>query len=393
MLFSSNVRRARGTAPSPRLRQATRAYCSGVLAAVTIAAVLPIGAAAAASASSTVNSGGAPQLGGFSARALGPDGNVTPKTYFALALAPGESFDGEILVSNAAKTFVRLRVDSVDGLTGQTSGTVYANRTDPRRETSQWITPSKRALRMDARSARALGFHVQVPRNARPGDHVGAVAFQRIVPAKQGNFAVRQVLRVAVAVQIRVAGDAAAALVLGRLSLQALGGTQIPSVGVALRNTGQLLCRPALTVTLAKDGESLGTVNKQLDTVLAGDAIDFPLPWPRPLESGSYEATAATSGCGTPAQTRATVKLSGSLRGSSRAPGPDTAALADDEDGLPWWALAGAFAGALGLGFLLARRFGRRKDETEPPAAPPGSPVAAVATVPSDDDDATTERP
>jgi Bacterial protein of unknown function (DUF916) len=345
-------------------------------AAAIVGAATPC--VSAASASSTVNPGNAPQLGGFSARALDANGNVTPKTYFELKMAPGESFDGEILVTNAAEDFVRLRVDSVDGLTGQTSGTVYANRTDPREETSRWIRPKKEALRLDSQSSRTLRFHLEVPDDARPGDHVGAVAFQRILnPEKKGEFAVRQVLRVAVAVQIRVEGPAEAALEVGKLSLKALGGTQIPSVGVELKNTGQLLCRPALTVQLRKDGTDLGRVSKQLDTILASDTIDFPLPWPKPLDAGTYEATAATTGCGKPSQVTASVELADPLRGSTRAPGPDTAALEDDGEGLPWWALVIAIAAALGLGFLLARRTGRKDDAPAAPAAPAAAVAAA----------------
>lgn len=376
-------------APTPRApRRHARMARWAALAATVLSAAAATPAVHGASASSTVNSGSAPQLGGFSARALGEDGQVTPQTYFELKLKPGESFDGQILVTNASKDFVRLKVDSVDGLTGQTSGTVYANRTDDRLETSRWIRPKKKALRLDGASSRTLGFHLHVPDDARPGDHVGAVAFQRILnPKKEGNFSVRQVLRVAVAIQIRVEGPAEPRLEIGKLSLKALGGTQIPSVGIELKNTGQLLCRPALTVSLAQDGTGLGEVSKQLDTILAGDTINFPLPWPKPLKAGSYEATAATTGCGAPAKVTATVELADTLRGTTGAPGPDVSML-DDEGGLPWWALVLGIGVALVLGFFLARRTGRKRDEPAADAAPaaqaaPVAPAAPVAAEPA----------
>lgn len=382
-LHETGSRRAHRMTSPPTLAHAPRAtrrharvarFAALVATVLTAATATP--AVHGASASSTVNSGSAPQLGGFSARALGEDGQVTPQTYFELKLRPGESFDGDILVTNASKDFVRLKVDSVDGLTGQTSGTVYANRTDDRLETSRWIRPKKKALRLDGASSRKLGFHLHVPDDARPGDHVGAVAFQRILnPKKEGNFSVRQVLRVAVAIQIRVEGPASPRMEIGKLSLKALGGTQIPSVGIELKNTGQLLCRPALTVSLSQDGTGLGEVSKQLDTILAGDTIDFPLPWPKPLKAGTYEATAATTGCGQPAKVTATVELADTLRGTTGAPGPDVSML-DDEDGLPWWALALGIAAALGLGFLLARRTSHKDDE---PAAPAAAAPAAAA--------------
>lgn len=403
-LPSAPARTLRSTAPNRRARtpmplcspmpRPSRVRSPRRLARVVVAAVLAAAvsgqAAHAASASSTVNSGGAPQLGGFSARALDADGNVTPQTYFDLKLRAGESYDGEILVTNAAQDSVRLKVDSVDGLTGQTSGTVYANRTDDRLETSRWIRPKKKVLRLDSGGSRRLRFHLEVPDDARPGDHVGAVAFQRILkPKKEGDFSVRQVLRVAVAVQIRVEGPAEAQLEIGKLSLKPLGGTQIPSLGIELKNTGQLLCRPSLTVFLARGGEDQGKVTKQLDTILAGDTIDFPLPWPRPLDAGTYDATVQTNGCGAPAKVTASVELADTLRGTTGAPGPDTAALADDERGLPWWALVLAILAALGLGFFLARRTGRSEDDADltigavsAEASPPASAPAAEAATP-----------
>lgn len=375
----------------PKLLRARRALHPIRTARWAVLVALVLSAAGAtptvhgASASSTVNSGGAPQLGGFSARALDENGQVTPQTFFELKLKPGETFNGQILVSNASEDFVRLKVDSVDGLTGQTSGTVYANRTDPREETSRWIRPKKRALRLDGGSSRTLRFRLRVPDDARPGDHVGAVALQRILnPKTEGNFSVRQVLRVAVAIQIRVEGPAEPRLELGKLSLKALGGTQIPSVGIELKNTGQLLCRPSLTVDLAQGDTALGQVSKQLDTILAGDTIDFPLPWPKPLEAGTYQATVATTGCGAPARTTAEVELADTLRGTTGAPGPDVSMLDDDEDGLPVWALAAAILAALALGFLLARRTGRKDDAPGPAAAPaePTVPAQAQAVAP-----------
>lgn len=359
------------------LRPSARSRRRALLGALIVALLGATPTVHGASASSTVNTGAAPQLGGFSARALDENGQVTPQTFFELKLKPGEVFNGQILVSNASEDFVRLKVDSVDGLTGQTSGTVYANRTDPRAETSRWIRPKKRALRLDGGGSRTLRFRLRVPDDARPGDHVGAVAFQRILnPKKEGNFSVRQVLRVAVAIQIRVEGPAEPRLEIGKLSLKALGGTQIPSLGIELKNTGQLLCRPALTVDLVQGDTALGQVSKQLDTILAGDTIDFPLPWPRPLEAGTYRATVATTGCGAPARTTAEVELADTLRGTTGAPGPDVSMLDDDDDGLPVWALVLGILAALGLGFFLARRTGRRE---EPVAAAPAPGAAAVA--------------
>ncbi len=260
---------------------------------------------------------------------------------------------------------------------------MYANRTDPRTETSQWITPKKHALRLKAKSSRTLTFHLQVPDDATPGDHVGAVAFQRILsPKKEGEFAVRQVLRVAVAVQIRVEGTASAKLELGGITISALGGTQIPSVNVELKNTGQLLCRPTLNVTLAKGDEGLGTM-----TVSSTPSSPATRSSTRCLAEAARRRHLRRHGRDEWLRPRRTDQ--GERRGAGRparepaGAGPDTAALEDDKGGIPWWALVLAVGGALGLGFLLARRTGRNDEPRVDAAAPaPAAPPAPAAVEP-----------
>ncbi len=77
----------------PKLSHARRATQStarlarwSALLAIVLSAAAATPTVHGASASSTVNSGGAPQLGGFSARALDENGQVTPQTYFELKL-------------------------------------------------------------------------------------------------------------------------------------------------------------------------------------------------------------------------------------------------------------------------------------------------------------------
>lgn len=317
-----------------------------------------------APAPSLAADGTTPTIGGFSARALGPGDQVTPDTYFTETVEPGDTFEGRILVQSSSPQGARVRIYSVDGLTGPTSGAVYANLDDPRTGVSRWTKPKKALIQLGAKQQKKVGFTVTVPQDATPGDHVGAIALQLAdQETKKGQFAVTEVIRVAVAIHITVRGPAKAMLKPTDLELEALTGTQIPSVTVGLDNTGQLLCRPKLSVSLAQDGTTLGTVDRQLDTILPGTSIPFQLAWPKPLKPGTYEATALTQGCGDPQTVEASLELTSALRGSTQTPGPNILPEETGSGGVPWWALVIAVLVALGGGWFLARRGPRRKDD------------------------------
>lgn len=342
--------------PGPSRSSAVR---SG-LATLGLALALLVGAA-------PVHALETPIVGGFSAQPVDAQGRTLDETYFTMKLPPGGSATGAIQLGNENGGDLKVRVDPVDGLTGVTSGAVYANRDDPRKETGRWLTPEASAVTVGPGSKRAVRFTVTVPADAKPGDHVGAIAFQTPAkPSSDGNFSVKQIVRVAVAVQIRVEGPARRAAELGGLAIEPIGGTQVPSVVVDTANTGGLLCRPELTVALSRDGQRVGSTSRELDTILPGDTIPYPLQWPDPLQAGTYQTDARLTGCGKPVEVSADVVLKQDLRGTAAAPGP--ASLPDDgAGGIPLWAV-GLIAGvALFGGFLLARRKPRDRERAAVP--------------------------
>ncbi len=330
----------------------------------SILAALLLGLLAAATAASAAAS---PVVGGFSARVVDDEGRPMSATYLERTVSAGAGFTGRMLVSNQSDRPVRLRVYPVDGLTGATTGTVYANRENARRETGRWLTPAVSKLTLAAGSTRLITVRVAVPADARPGDHVGAVVFERPPASKRGgNFSIKEVVRVAIAVHLRVRGEAHRTMGLGSVALKALPGTQAPSVVVGLRNTGELLCKPNLEVMLHEGGRRVGAERRQLDTVLAGDDISYPMPWPTPLGAGTYEATATVTGCGTPSTRRTTVTLADDLLSTPARPEATAPATDDDSGGgVPTWAVVAIAAAALIVGFLLARRR-PREDRSQP---------------------------
>lgn len=221
------------------------------------------------------------------------------RAYFIPTVTPGGSFRDQVIVSNSGSASVALYVDPVDGLTAVTSGAVYANRTDPLRKAGLWVTPDVSRLTINAQSRISVGFTVHVPADATSGDHLAGIAFQGVQATTSGGMlSVTTVVRSVIGVLIKVPGPGAFQPAIGGASIQALAGFGTPSVLLTLGDDGLRLGKPVLSVTLEGPDAYRRTVTRQLDTLLPGDSIEFPWPWPDRLAAGDYQITVVASGAG-----------------------------------------------------------------------------------------------
>lgn len=324
-------------------------------------------------------------VGGFYARPahFDPQDPIT-RAYFREHVRPGQTVTDQVLVTNGGAGTIQLRVYPVDGLTGVTSGAVFSGSGQVLRKAGRWVTTGVRLVTLTPSSQRLVGFVVQVPENAVPGDHLAGLAFENAYrPRSGGQFSITQIIRVVVGIEIEVPGPASPQVRLSGVSLQPLSGTQIPAVIVRLGDTGRKLCHPGLTVSVAGTSGGPRVVHRQLDTILPGDTIPFPLLWPRPLHAGSYTIAARATNCGPPAYLRGVARLDTTLRGTSSAPGLPLQASAEKTGGTPWLLIVGVGVGGLLLGALLVVALGRRR--RDPPGRTPASagPVAPPGNRPT----------
>lgn len=333
----------------PHRPRSTRALCCTGLA---LAAVAAPAAQAAGAASFSI------RPGHYDAA------DPASRAYFKRTVARGTAFSDDVVVSNGGSTPVTLLVYPVDGLTGQTSGSVYANRDAPRRKAGAWVRVGAARITVQPGTETTVAFTARVPAGASPGDHLAGIAFEdAAVSTSPGRFQVRQVVREVVGVLIRVPGPAQPRLQLGRLALRTLPGTRLGSVVVGIGNKGGLLCKPSLSVALTTRGLH-ETVSRQLDTILPGDTIAYPLILRHGLKPATYALHARAACPQTTASADARVLLGSPLLGTTdRSPAAAATVVKVASSGVPTWMVVGlasltAVAGA-GIGWVLRLRRSR----------------------------------
>jgi len=282
------------------------------------------------------------------------------RAYFKRTVAAGASFTDDVVVANNGQSSVTLLVYPVDGLTGQTSGSVYANRGDARRKTGRWIQTSVARITVEPHAQTSVPFTARVPAGAVPGDHLAGVAFEDAnVSTSGGAFRVRQILREVVGVLITVPGAAQPRVRLGSVALKTLPGTNVGSIVVDIANAGRRLCKPSLVVSLSADGRRV-QLSRKLDTILPGDAISYPLILDRSLRPATYRVRARAACPPSSAATSEAVVLGTSLRGGAPPVAENQTVVHVTKSGSPMWMLAGLAAlaalGGGGAGWLLRRR-------------------------------------
>jgi hypothetical protein len=284
-------------------------------------------------------------------------------SYYTLRVKAGTSVTEGLIIANHSDAAINLVVSPVDGLTGQTSGSVYANRQDKVYKAGLWVAPSVTTLVLQPQTQRTVTFMVKVPAGVPAGDHLAGVAVENTVPTTSSNgFAIRQILRNVIGVRVIVPGAATFKPSLKTLGISQIGSTGIGAVDVGLANAGTQLAKPTLAVSLIGPNAYQKKMTRDLDTVLPGDTIKYPFAWPDKLAKGSYDVTATLTGGGTSVTLHSTVQLGAPLKGVT--PAKAAAVVAVPKGGLVWWAwvLIGlGVVAAFGFILVMVVRYERRR--------------------------------
>jgi hypothetical protein len=324
--------------------------------------------------------------GGISAGPLHWDpSNPATRTYYIPTVQPGGIFRDQMRVQNPNADSVDLYVDAVDGITATPSGAVYANRTDPVVKWGAWVTTDVPTLTLAAGQSALVGFTVRVPADATPGDHLAGVAFENSHPITgSGAISITSINRTVVGILVEVPGPASFQLAVGTPTFHPLSTKGYASLIVPLEDTGRRLGKPRVTVRLNGPNGYHRSITLQLDTLLPGDLIQYPFPWPDTLPAGTYAVTVTgTLPPMNPVSITASIVLGATLPG---VPVPATAAQpapASVRAVLPSWAVPVLVVGSLllllaliaAVVFLVMVLRQRRRADAAALAASSGTPL------------------
>ena len=172
---------------------------------------------------------------------------------YAYVANPGATLEDAIVVSNPGERPVRLTLYAADGYT--TADGAFDVRTRDSRSGSvgAWVTPDRPLVTVQPGSSVTVPFTVTVPKDARPGDHLGGIVASRTEAAADGSDVER---RIGIRIQLRVSGAFEPRLVVENPRITYSGtaspfGTGSAVVTYTVRNTGNTVLKARQSVGVA----------------------------------------------------------------------------------------------------------------------------------------------
>jgi len=278
----STAIRARRGGPCERTRIAIARLIAGpLLAGLVTATAAPVLAAPLAAPSvaragrisgTLLSAAGAPRA----FFGLGPASKtkIDGRPFFNWTATPGARLDDHVAIVNFGTRPVTLRVFVTNAVSTARGGTGFAPRGQARGGPAAWVTihfpHNSPIVHLAPRSKVILSVTLAIPKNAPPGDHVGAIvaALTSVIQSKH-HARVHFVQQVADRIVTRVAGKLRPRLSVLRLRVISPGSVSGVATGSAalaftVQNTGNELLGGKVTVSVSG---LLGSTEARTDVV------------------------------------------------------------------------------------------------------------------------------
>ena len=208
---------------------------------------------------------------------LAADGHIklalTPvgqsESYFDLTMRPGETRNLEVDIGNVGDDALVARTYAADVYTIINGGFGGRLRDESRTGTTRWLSYPTDVLEVSAGMWTRRSFSVSVPEDTEPGEYITSLVLENDEPIRgDGEVAVNQIVRQAVAVVVTVPGQRSPALAIGEATHRILAGNSI--VAVAVENSGNVRLKPMVTFALFDAaGAQVSQTSVPMDTFYA----------------------------------------------------------------------------------------------------------------------------
>lgn len=324
---------------------------------------------------------------GFGILPVGPD--ATRGYFFFRDVDPGTALTAAVSVSNVSGQDKVVVLRAQDTTTSGTGGLSYGPVEDG---PGAWLSPRDRRVSVPAGETVDVTYRVDVPADARPGDHfAGIVAYDQEdlealedEPESEQAVQLKFVSRLAIPFRVRVPGDLLAEVALRDVKLEITPSGS--SVDVIFANTGNVLIPSSEgRVNISQEGVVLATKKIALTSFTPGSQITVSVPFEGAPARATYRAKGFLQPLYAPVVNfDESVVFGGDESKELQRETGLTPIGADDGSGIPAW-VWGLAAGALVLALVLLfrrRRGGRASTlDRSSPRVPVQADAAHVAAL------------
>jgi hypothetical protein len=225
--------------------------------------------------------------------------NPVTKAYFVMDGQPSAHLYNSIRLTNIGTTRGTVSLYPADAFTMATGGLSFSNWNDARRDVGAWIQLSRRQVILSPGESQDVPFQVIIPPHVRPGQHVGGIVAENVVPQtfashdKKQQVPINLQQRRVLAVQVNLPGPPLEKVIGSGIHYDKANRYQ--RLLIDLHNTGNMMVHPSGTLQIFDaNGHRIQNLNLRIQTFLPQTSIAYPVYILRKvLPIGRYSASLA----------------------------------------------------------------------------------------------------
>jgi hypothetical protein len=217
---------------------------------------------------------------------LTPVGQDQP--YISETLDPGEETAVTVQLGNAGDETTQARTFVADAFTLVNGGFGVKAEDAPKTGSTTWLDYSSETLDLEPGDLVERTVTISVPDDAAPGEYIAGLVLQTAEPIPVADSTMfRQTIQKSIAIFITVPGPKNPALEIGEASIDQR--TRAASIQIEIDNPGNVLLKPAGTVTMTDaGGKQIVDAPVKMGSVYAGTSTLLEIALPTTLLPGTY---------------------------------------------------------------------------------------------------------